>query len=406
MRIIHVARRFTPASWGGTETVIAALVKEQLLMGHQAELLCTAALDRPGSETACGVPVRRFPYTYARIPCPAGVRAALDRKGGNPLSPRLLAALLSAPRTDVFHCHTMQRLAAHVRVASRLRKIPYAVQLHGGEFAVPADEVKEMLAPTAKSLDWGKIPSVLLGTRRFLKDASLVLVLSEEEERRARSALPGVRVERLPNGVDPCHADGGDGTRARMRWGVPLDAPLILTVARVDPQKGQEFIPDVLAANPGAHAVLAGPVTVPGYDAKVKERGSALGVLPRIHFTGPLLPLSAEIADLYRAATVFLLPSRHEPFGIVVLEAWAAGVPVVASRVGGLASLVKDGVSGFLVPAGEPQGFASAATRLIQDRNLAASFVEAARREVREQYSWPAVAARLENFYREVLERK
>lgn len=402
MRIAHVARRFTPAAWGGTESVVASLARAQRRAGHAAEVLCTAALDRPGAAEVLGVPVRRFRYTYARLPLSGAARAALDRKGGNPLSPGLMAALLAGERPAVVHCHTMQRLAGQARWAARRRGAAYVVQLHGGEFDVPPEEVREMTAPGRRALDWGKIPAALLGTRAFLRGADLVLVLSAIELERARAALPGVRVERLPNGVDPERFAGGDGARARARLGIPASVPLLLTVARVDPQKNQLALVDLLAALPGAHAALAGPVTVPGYDETIRQRAGELGVLDRLHLLGALAPESEPLADLYRAADVFVLPSRHEPFGIVVLEAWAAGVPVVATRVGGLAELVEDGRTGRLCPPADGPALAAAVAALCPPGAARDRLVDAARTEVATRYAWPAVAARLETLYREI----
>jgi glycosyltransferase involved in cell wall biosynthesis len=406
MRFIHVARRFTPSAWGGTEAVVTALVREQRKAGHEADVLSTAALDRPGRDEVLGIPVRRFGYTYGRWPLSAGSRNALDRKGGNPLSAGILRTLLTEPGVDVIHCHTMQRLAGQVRWAARRRGIPYVVQLHGGEFRVPEAEVREMLAPTRRSFDWGKGPSAILGTRRFLADADLVLVLSREEEEAGRHRLPGVRIERLPNGVDPGRFTGGDGTRARERWGIPEGAPLLLTVARVDPQKGQLLLPEVLASCPAAHAVAAGPTTVPGYDEKVIARAREMGVAARLHLTGGLPPETAELADLYRAADLFVLPSTHEPFGIVVLEAWATGLAVVASRVGGLGELVRDGVDGLLVPPADGPALAGAVAALLGDPLRRTALAAAGREEVLARYTWPAVAARLEGLYSEILERR
>jgi glycosyltransferase involved in cell wall biosynthesis len=406
MKILHVARRFTLAAWGGTETVVTALVREQRRHGDTASLLATSALDRPGPDEVLGVPLHRYAYTYGRWPLSTEARTALDQKGGNPLSPGLLLALLSEPGVDVFHCHSMQRLAGHVRWAARWRGIPYVVQLHGGGFKVPEGEVKGMLAPTRRTLDWGKVPSALLGTRRFLLDADLVLVLSAEEEAAAREQLPRVRVERLPNGVDPGRFSRGDGARARARWGIPEAAPLLLTVARVDPQKGQEFLPDVLAALPTAHAVAVGPTTVPGYDEKVLARARSLGVADRLHLVGGLAPEGSDLQDLYRGATLFLLPSLHEPFGIVVLEAWSAGLPVVATRVGGLGDLVEDGRDGLLVPPGDAPALAAAAGALLSDPGRGRALAVRGLEVVRSRYTWPAVADRLDGLYREIVERR
>ncbi|MBP9143248.1 MAG: glycosyltransferase family 4 protein [Thermoanaerobaculia bacterium] len=402
MRILHIARRFTATAWGGTEAVVAALARAQRASGHDAELLATSAFSRPGRDEVLGVPVRRFGYTYGRFPLSRAGRRALDAKGGNPLSPGLLRALLAAPRPDVLHCHTMQRLAGHVRFAARRLGVPYVVQLHGGAFDVPEAEVREMTAPTRRTLDWGKLPAAMLGSRGFLRDANLVLVLSEAERVRAVTALPGTRVERLPNGVDATRLAGGDRARGRQRLGLAGDAPLLLTVARLDPQKDQLAIVDVLAALPGVHAALAGPVTVPGYDAAVVARAHLLGVADRLHLLGPIAPESAELADLYRAADLFVLPSRHEPFGIVVLEAWACGLAVVASRVGGLAELVASERTGLLVTPGAPAELALAVGKLLRDPARRRELAEAGHSEVTEHYAWSAIGARLEVLYHEI----
>jgi len=318
----------------------------------------------------------------------------------------MLRTLLTEPGVDLFHCHTMQRLAGQVRLAARHRRVPYVVQLHGGEFRVPEAEAREMLAPTRHSLDWGKVPSALLGTRRFLADADLVLVLSREEEEAARQRLPGVRIERLPNGVDAARFTKGDGARGRERWGIPPGAPLLLTVARIDPQKGQLLLPEVLAACPRAHAAAAGPTTVHGYDERVAARARELGVGDRLHLVGPLPPESDGLADLYRAADLFVLPSSHEPFGIVVLEAWSAGLAVVATRVGGLGELVRDGVDGLLVPPEDGAALAAAVVSLLADEPRRRTLAAAGLLEVRSRYTWPAVAARLEGLYHEILRRR
>jgi glycosyltransferase involved in cell wall biosynthesis len=402
MKILHVARRFTAAAWGGTESVVSSLVREQLQRGDASELLATAALDHPGAETLLGVPVTRFPYTYARVPLGAEARAALDNKGGNPLAPAMLARLLREPGVDVYHCHTMQRLAGQVRFAAKIRRRPYVVQLHGGEFAVPTDEVREMMRPTARTFDWGKVPSALLGTRQFLSDADLVLVLSCEELKRARRELPGTRVEILPNGVDPAWLDAGDADRGRGTLGIPEGAPVALTVARVDPQKGQELVPTVLAANPDLHAVLIGPVTVPGYDDTVRIRATEAGVADRLHLLGGMKPESPELADAFAAADFFLLPSRHEPFGIVVLEAWSAGLPVVVSDAGGLGELVRPGVDGLIVPTGDGDAFAHAVATVLAMNRRGADLAEAGRRRVLQDYTWTAVARRLGRLYEEL----
>lgn len=402
MKVLHIARRFTTSAWGGTESVVSSLVREQLARGDQAHLLATAALDTPGPDRVLGVPVTRFSSSYTRVGLGAAARLALDHKGGNPLSAGMLWRMLREPGVDVFHCHTMQRLAGQVRFAARLKRRPYVVQLHGGEFAVPDEEVEEMLRPTVGTLDWGKVPSALLGTRRFLADADLVLVLSHQEAERARERLAGTRVEVLPNGVEPGWLESGDRDRGRVTLGIPKSAPIALTVARIDPQKGQELIPSVLAANPDLHGVLVGPITVAGYDERILRAASEAGVADRLHLLGGMAPESPELADLFAAADVFLLPSRHEPFGIVVLEAWAAGLPVVASDTGGLHELIRPGRDGVVLPPGDREAFAGAVASVLATAGRGAALADAGRRRVHTDFTWRAVARKLALMYGEL----
>jgi glycosyltransferase involved in cell wall biosynthesis len=402
VKILHVARRVTPAAWGGTETVVTSIAREQRRRGEVAAIYCTSALDRPGAGDVMGVPIRRFGYSYTRFRLGDDARAALDLKGGNPISVRLLGALLAEPGVEMLHAHTAQRLGAEVRWAARRRGIPYAVQLHGGELTLPASELDQMLGPTRGKLDWGKAAGALLGSRRVLRDANLVLVLSRAEREKALAELPGVRVELLPNGVDAARFRSGNRARGRARLGLPEGIPVLLTVARLDPQKNQEALVDVLAAAPAAHAVLAGPVTVPGYDDRIRTRSRAFGVDSRLHFAGAVTPESDELYDLYAAADAFVLPSRHEPFGVVVLEAWAAGLPVVATRAGGLADLVTDGDTGLLADVGDAKALAAAVTRILSDENLRLGLAGRAAHLVAESYDWPAVVGKLHALYREV----
>jgi glycosyltransferase involved in cell wall biosynthesis len=109
------------------------------------------------------------------------------------------------------------------------------------------------------------------------------------------------------------------------------------------------------------------------------------------------------LVDAFHAADLFVLPSSHEPFGIVILEAWAAGRPVVASRVGGIPSFVEDGVDGMLVEPGDAGGFADAVSACLSNSEKAASLAVAGQAKAGAHYSWEAVTGQLLELYREVL---
>ena len=102
----------------------------------------------------------------------------------------------------------------------------------------------------------------------------------------------------------------------------------------------------------------------------------------------------------------FVLPSRHEPFGIVVLEAWASGLPVIVSDVGGLQRLVTDGSDGLRFPSGNEEALTAAMARLAAEPGLARSLAASGRDTMLRHYTWKAVNGRLEEIYQAAEERK
>lgn len=406
MNIAQVARRFVRTEWGGTETVILESCKRLLALGHRTEVLASSALaDREG-ETLDGVPVRRFPYVYPYWGLSAEARLRLDKKGGNLFSFRLARALRKIPDLDLIHLHTQKRLGGIGRHVARRRGIPYVVSLHGGVLDVPDAEARSWTEPTQGAVEWGKLLGWWVGSRRVLDDAAAVLCVGAEEQRRVQAQFPAKRVLHLPNGVAPERFARGDGPGFRRRHGVAADARVLLTVGRLDPQKNQrllvEILPALLRAEPGVHLVLLGPPTSPAYAEELARTAKAAALEPRVTIIPGLPGDSAELADAYHAADLFVLPSIHEPFGIVVLEAWAAGLPVVASRVGGLASLVTDGETGVLVPPGDGEALTRACREALASPERRRDWAEAGRARVRGSYSWERIVDRLVGIYDEV----
>ena len=157
-----------------------------------------------------------------------------------------------------------------------------------------------------------------------------------------------------------------------------------------------------LGRHPAATVRLVGPVTQPDYRDELVARAAALGVADRLVLVGSLKPGSAELVEEYRQADVFVLPSRHEPFGIVVLEAWAAGLPVVASNVGGLGRLCASHPDAALTFAPDDSaGLETALDRVCSDAVQWRTLSESGRCAA-SSYDWNNLAARLLGFYGEL----
>jgi len=222
-------------------------------------------------------------------------------------------------------------------------------------------------------------------------------------------ADPG-RLEIVPLGVETAFFSPGDRAQARRAAGLPSDVPLLLGVGRIQPLKGFDVAVRALALLdervPNAHLVIIGGPSGPAGEAEVERLRTlvqAFGLKGRVHL---LAPQPHELlSTFYRAADVVLVPSRSESFGLVALEAGACGTPVVASAVGGLTTLVDDGVTGFLVETRDAGAFADAAATIIGDPFLATTMgVAAARRAAR--YTWPATAGRLRRLVAELTSRE
>ena len=380
MKIAHIVRRYTRNEWGGTETVVFHTVKEQLRLGHEAKVFCTSALGGAG-----------YDYFYPYWPMPAADRLALDKKGGNPYSPKLFNAV-AAFEPDVIHIHCGGRLAgAAVKLAERLG-IPSVVSLHGGAVAVPEVELANMLKPLKGKFPYGGLLDRLCGLRFDpYARASALVCISREEESRLKAVHSRQTVVYLPNGVALPERVDRSGRSAN-------DAVQVLCVSRIDYQKNQLALVKMLAALPKARVRLVGPVTSEWYRDELIAKAKTLGVMDRLEILPALPPESPELAAEFRAADIFVLPSMHEPFGIVALEAWAAGVPLVASSVGGLKDFVKDGVNGLVFDPSDDAGLVAAVRRLSEDSALGASLAAQASRDVT-AYAWPTLVGRLMDLY-------
>lgn len=218
---------------------------------------------------------------------------------------------------------------------------------------------------------------------------------------------PADRIEMVPPGVDRAFFSPGDRGGARSALGLD-DRPVVLFVGRLQPLKALDVAIEALArlrVEEAQLVVVGGPSGADGRAtmADADARIDRLDLGGRVHFVAP--QPHHLLSTYYRAADVCIVPSRSESFGLVALEAAACGTPVVAAGVGGLTTLVDDGVTGYLVAGREPAEFAARIDELLGDPELAALMSKAAA-ERSNGYAWSTTAARLRRVFADLTERR
>ena len=264
---------------------------------------------------------------------------------------------------------------------------PYAVVLHGSEVTVP-----------------GRLPVTRALLARVLDRASLVICAGRyaavEAERAAGRPLPTVVV---PPGVDVRRfvpLDKGERASARLEFGLPIDAPLVVAVTRLVPRKGMDTLIRAGGLLRSRFPNLVVAIAGTGRDERrLQELAQRSGVTVRLLGRVPdgLLP------GLLGAGDVFAMPCRsqwwgleQEGFGIVFVEAAAAGIPQVAGRSGGSAEAVIHGETGLVVDIpDDPDRVAEAIATLLDDEELRATMGQAARRRAELEFSYDVLADRL-----------
>ncbi len=208
---------------------------------------------------------------------------------------------------------------------------------------------------------------------------------------------PQSKIDVIPNGVDPRRFDALKGQNLsdfRLAFAQP-NAPIIYYVGRMVPEKGLSVLIDAVPHDwPGAKFVLAGGG---GYANDLKAQASRLGVAGSVIFPGRI---SDEVRDgLFMVSDCAVFPSLYEPFGIVALEAMAAGVPVVVSDVGGLSEVVDLHQTGIKVHPNDPESLAWGILHTLRNPQWSAQRVQNADNLVRNLYNWHRIADMTINTY-------
>lgn len=239
--------------------------------------------------------------------------------------------------------------------------------------------------------------------RAILEQADYVISTNPQEAEDLRQLISQYgRIKVIPCGINTEHFGSVSKEVARQQLGIDADSQIILYVGRFDPRKGVETLVRACANLPSTFQLyLVGACREDGADFKEQQRIQTLvndlGLEAVTVFTGRIS--QALLPAYYAAGDMCVVPSYYEPFGLVAIEAMAAGTPVIASNVGGLQHTVVHGETGFLVPPRDSKVLAIAIHSLLQNPTLKESYGNAAQNWVQSRFSTQGVATQVHELY-------
>lgn len=243
--------------------------------------------------------------------------------------------------------------------------------------------------------------------RYGLDRADVVLPMSRHIQQSLEAGgVPGRRLLTLYSALDMTRVpQQEDGRRRGRRFGIPDDVPLIGTVANLFPRKGYEVIlkalPKILTSCPTMQYVLIGQGGS-GYERTLRSLVRTLGLENNVRFVG----FQKEVYSCLAAMDIYVHPALMEGFGIAMLEAMAMEKPIVASRVGGIPEVVEDGVTGLLVPPGDPSALALALMRLLEEPHTRERMGRAGRERLETHFTAEQIMSTLRTLYAEISTRQ
>lgn len=363
LRIVHVN---TEPTWRGGESQVFNLMRGLVSRGHQVE-----AVTLPESALLARCREASIPAT------PLSMRGDLDLSAALRLAKHLKRSPSDIVNAQTARAHTLALLASHLGAPGRLvvtRRLDFPIRRD------PANLWKYRSRRVARYIAVaGIIRDILIG-----------------------AGVRGDRVSIVNSSIDLKTFVTSDRHRAEARaeLGIPPDARVIGNVAALAWHKGQTDLiaamPGVTRAFPGAWCVIVGG----GEEREALEKQAAsLAGQAKIVLTG----MRKDVARLLNAFDVFCMPSHYEGFCNSVLEALATGIPVVATRAGGLPEIVEDGANGLLVPPKDPDALAAAIMRLLSDGELARRLSEQGQRGAQARFGVDLMVEKTIALYREAL---
>lgn len=374
---LHIAHAVLSLDTGGLERIVVDLVRYGRRRGHRVSVIC---IERSGTLAA---QAEALGATIVTIGKSAGVQLSTVKRVG---------AVLQDLRPDVLHTHQVGALFYAGRPAYQLG-IPVVVHTeHINNIRKAGQGLVRRLKMTW--LWWW-------AARYARKFFCVSRDISDEMD--ARRIVPKSKLSVVLNGINTePFLQPIDRDNIRLSLGIPADAAVIGTLGRLNEVKRQDLLLRAFARiarrNPCLRLLLVGDGPQRSHLAALSQQ---LGIESAVCFAG----YQAKPEQFLRVMDVFALTSRMEGLPLAILEAWAAGLPVVASAVGGVPDLIEDNRNGILFPSGDEDVLTEVLSGVLGDPVRARALGDAGREEVTRRYDLQRMADDYERHYRDLLEQ-
>ncbi len=390
MKILILAWEFPPRIVGGIARHVAELYPEVVQLGHEVHLLTIEFGEAPAQEVVEGVHVYRVPVPatedfFAWI---GQMNLSMGNKGGE--------LIQHLGGFDLIHAHDW--LVADAAIALKhLFKIPLIATIHATEYGRCHGLYNETNFYINRK------------EKELVHDAWRVIVCTEYMKVEVVTTLdcPADKIDIVHNGIRPHkkHKDPTFDYETFREDFAKSEEKIVYYVGRIAPEKGIEVLlraaPKVINAfGNGVRFIVIGG----GYTQHLQDLAESIGIDERCQFTG-FMP-DEDLDKFQTIADCAVFPSLYEPFGIVVLESFAAKVPVVVSNAGGFLEVVQHKQTGVITAANDPDSLAWGILEVLQHPDRAKVWVENAYADLEKRFSWPTLALETEQVYKHVLRER